>query len=56
MFSIGSLGKASKVIGIDSWLEDTLDRKRKRRDESAPSKNTLSLAIHFGSTFTKVKK
>ena len=31
MFSIGSLGTTSKVISTYSWLEDTLDRKRKRR-------------------------
>ena len=31
MFSIESLGRASKVIGIESWLEDTLKRKRKEK-------------------------
>ena len=41
MFSIDSLGIASNVI--DSWLEETLERKRKRKDEGAPSKDTLSL-------------
>jgi hypothetical protein len=30
MFSIESLGAASKVIGIESWLEDTFKRKIKR--------------------------
>ena len=56
MFSIDSLGTASKVIGTNSWLEDTLDRKRKRKDEGVPDKDTLSLAIHSKSTLTKVKK
>ena len=38
MFSIESLGTASKVIGTDSWLEDTLERKRKgKMKELAPS-------------------
>ena len=46
MFSIDSLGTSLKVIGIESWLEDTLDRKRNRKDESAPSNDTLSLVIH----------
>ena len=56
MFSIDSLGTASKVIGTYSWLEDTLDRKRKRKDEGSPNKDSLSLAVHFGSALTNVKK
>ncbi len=56
IFSIESLGMASKVIGIDSWLEDTLERKRKRRDEGAPTKDIVSLAVRSGSALTKVKK
>ena len=56
MFSIESLGMASKVIGIDSWLEDTLDRKRKRKDEGTPNKDTVSLVVHLGFSLTKVKK
>ena len=58
MFSIESLGAASKVISIESWLEDTLERKRKRkrRDEGAPTKDIVSLAVHSRSTLTKVKK
>lgn len=50
MFSIDSLGMASKVIRIDSYLEDTLEKKRKRKDEGAPNKDTLSLVVHFRST------
>lgn len=56
MFSIESLGMASKVIGTNSWLEDTLERKRKRKDESTPTKDTISLVVHFGYALTKVKK
>ena len=56
MFNIDSLGIASKVIGTDSWLEDTLEKKRKRKDEGAPNKDTLSLAVHSGSDLSKVKK
>ena len=33
MFSINTLGTKSKVIGIKSWLEDTLNRKMKRKEE-----------------------
>ena len=47
---------ASKVIGIDSWLEDTLERKRTGRDEGAPTKDIVSLVVHSGSMLTKVKK
>ena len=46
MISIESLGMASKVIGTDSWLEDTLERKRKRKDESTPAKDTIPLTFH----------
>ena len=56
MFSIESLGMTSKVIGIDSWLEDTLERKRKRKDEGAPAKDIVSLVVRSGSVLTKVKK
>ena len=56
MFSIDSLVKVSKVIGIDSYFEDTLDRKRKRKDEGTPAKDTISLAIFSGYALTKVKK
>ena len=45
----------SKVIGIDSWLEDTLEKKRKRKDEGAPNKDALSLAVCSRSTLSKVK-
>ena len=41
---------------MHSWVEDTIDRKRKRRDEGAPYKDTPSLSIFFGSTLRKVKK
>ena len=56
MFSIESLATASKVIGTDSWLEDTLERKRKRKDEGTPVKDNVSLAVHSRSMLTKVKK
>ena len=56
MLSIEPLGIASKVIGTDSWLEDTLERKRKRKDESAMTKDIISLVVCFGSMLTKVKK
>jgi len=56
MFSIDALGTTSKVIDIDSWLEHTLDRKTKRRDEGAPNKETLSLAIRSGSSNSKSRR
>ena len=56
IFSIESLGSASKVIGTNSWLEDILERKRKRKDESSPTKDTISLVVCYRSTWTKVKK
>ena len=56
MFSIESLGIASKVIGIYSWLEDTLERKRKRKDESVPTKYVVSLAVHCRTALAKAKK
>jgi hypothetical protein len=56
MFSIESLGAASKVIGIESRLEDTLERKRKRKDESVPSKDVVSQAVCSWSTMVKAKK
>ena len=31
MFSVESLGTASKVISIELWLEETLERKGKRK-------------------------
>ena len=46
----------SKVIGIDSWLEGTLERKRKRKDEGSLAKDTISLAVHSRSALTKVEK
>ena len=55
-FSIESLGMASNIIGLDSWLEDTLERKRKRRDEGILAKDTISLVVHFVYILTKVKK
>ena len=56
MFSIESLGTASKVINTNSWLEDNLERKRKREDERTPTKDTIPLSVHSRSTLTKVKK
>ena len=45
MFSIESLGTASKVISTKSWLEDTLEKKRKRKDDSVPAKDIVSQAV-----------
>ena len=56
MFSIESLGTASKVISIESWLEDTIEKKRKRKDESAPAKDIVSQAVRSRSTMVKAKK
>jgi len=56
MFSIESLGENSKVIGIESWLEDTLERKRKRKDENVPSRDIVSQVVHSSSTMVKAKK
>ena len=56
MFSIESLGAASKVISTKSWLEDTLERKRKRKDESVPAKDIVSQAVRSGSAMVKAKK
>lgn len=56
VISIESLKMASKVIGTDSWLEDTLERKRKRNDESVSTKEIVSLTNHSRTTLTKVKK
>ena len=55
ILSIESLGVASKVIGTKSWLEDTLERKRKRKDESVPTKDIVSQAVHSGTTMVKAK-
>ena len=56
MFSIESLGATSKVISIESWLEDTLERKRKRKDESLPAKDIVSQVVCLGSAMVKAKK
>lgn len=56
MFIIESLGAASKIIGTESWLEDTLERKRKRKDESVPSRDIVSQAIRSGAAMIKTKK
>ena len=56
MFNIESLGTVSKVISTESWLEDTLKKKRKRKDESTPAKDIVSQAVHSGSTMVKAKK
>lgn len=56
MFSIESQGAASKVIGTNSWLEDTLERKRKRKDESVPSRDIISQVVHSSSTMVKAKE
>ena len=56
MFSVESLGTTSKVISIESWLEDTLERKRRRKEENTPTKDAVSLAVSFGSTLARVKK
>lgn len=56
MFSVDTLATTSKVIGIESWLKDTLDKKRKRKEDRVANKETLYLTIYYGSTFSKVKK
>ena len=56
MFSIESLGTTSKVISTESWLEDTLDKKRKRKDEIVPVKYIVSQAVRSGSVMVKAKK
>jgi tellurite resistance-related uncharacterized protein len=55
-FSVDTLGTTSKVIDTESWLEDTLDRKKKRKEEGVRNKETLSLDIFLGFTLSKVKK
>lgn len=56
MFSIDSLGVASQVISTKSWLEDTLERKRRRKDESTLVKDAISLAIQSSSAIARAKK
>ena len=56
MFSIELLGATSKVISTNSWLEDTLERKRKRKDESVPTKDIVSQAVRSRTTMVKAKK
>ena len=56
MFTIESLGTASKVISIESWLKDTLEKKRKRKDESVPAKDIVSQAVRSRSAMVKAKK
>ena len=56
MFSVDKLVTASKVIGTESWFENTLDRKSKRKEEGSLNKETLSLAICSRSGLSKFKK
>ena len=56
MFSVESLGTTSKVISIESLLEDTLERKRKKKEENTPTKDAVSLAVSSGSALARVKK
>ena len=56
MFSVESLATASKVISTESWLEDTLERKRRRKEENTPTKDAVSLAVSSGSALARVKK
>ena len=56
MFSVESLGIASKVISTESWLEDTLERKRRRKEENTLAMDVVSLAVSFGSALARVKK
>ena len=56
MFSVESLGMASKVISIELWLEDTLERKRRRKEENTPTKDAISLAVSSGFALARVKK
>ena len=55
-FSIETLGATSKVISTESWLEDTLERKKKRKDESVPAKEIVSQAVHSRIAMVKAKK
>jgi hypothetical protein len=56
MFSVDTIKKADSVLNIESWLENTLNKKRKRTEEGTPSKDTLSSALQSGSIVTKIKK
>lgn len=56
MFSIKLLETTSKVIGTHSWLKDTLERKRERKDEGVSTKDTVSLVVHSKTALTKLKK
>ena len=56
MFSIESLGTASKIISTESWLEDTLQRKRKTKYESVLTKDIVSQVVHSRTAMVKAKK
>ena len=56
MFSVESLGIASKVISTESWLEDTLERKRKRNEENTLAKDVVSLVVSSGFALVRVKR
>ena len=45
-----------KVLGMDSWLESTLDQKRKRIEDETPDKEALSQAIQSRIALAKLKK
>lgn len=56
IFNIDSLRKTSKVNCIESWLEDTLERKKKRKGESVPAKGIVSQVVHSRTTMVKETK
>lgn len=56
MINIDTLGKAEKVLNTESWIKSTLDQKRNRINEGTLWKETLSLAIQFGTMLGNVKK
>ena len=54
MFIMDILGSARKVLGIDSWLESTLDQKRKRTKDNILDKEALSQATQSRIALTKI--
>ena len=55
IFSVYTLWTMPKVIGTKSWLENTLDRKKKRIEKGTSNNEMLSLAICSRLTLSKVK-
>ena len=56
MFNVESLGMTSKVISTEAWLEDTLERKRRRKEENTPAKDAISLVVSSSFALARVKK